>query len=183
MKFLGFALALLAVGGAWWLARTSSTAPAVSIDRPDEPPIQLVAPDDPDILEATEQARATIDRFLAELAREGSPPARAQVKARIEEGNVVEHVWLVDLRYEAGMVYGVVGNEPLQLQNWRRGDRAMVDPREITDWLLIDEYGVHGGFTVHASRERLSPDQRERFDSEFLASFGVPLGDGDADGP
>jgi len=148
-------------------------APTLTVDRPDEPPIVWLPADDPALEEATREARRTVDTFLAELARTQSPPSQAQLKVRIEEGDIVEHVWLIDLRYEKGMLYGALGNEPLRLREWKRGDPAMVDPAEITDWLLINDDGLQGGFTLRAARERISPAQLKSFNASFAAHFGV----------
>ena len=168
----------------WWLVRSMGSSPLpLSVDRPNQPPVQLFAEDDPALLEASTHARDTVDEFLAALARNRREqrPYQAQLKVRIEDSGVVEHVWLVDLRYEAGMIYGSVGNEPLELEHWQLGDAAMVDPREITDWLLIDEGGFHGGFTLRAALEHMPPEQRKRFDQDFVTHFGVaPEGEADA---
>ena len=166
-------VAVIVLSSAAYLTMQFRAPGALSVDRPNQPPIQLVPEDDAVIEAATARARATIDTLLAALARTQSPPKQAQLKVRIEDEGVVEHVWLVDLRYQGGMIYGALGNEPLQLENWRLGDAAMVDPSEITDWLLIDENGLQGGYTLRASRERMTPQERERFDADFATHFGV----------
>ncbi len=163
---------VVALSGAW-LLYSSSLPRAHSVERPGKPPVLFFAADDPALEEAAEQARRTVDTFLTELARTHGPPSQAQLKVRIEEGDIVEHVWLVDLRYEHGMLYGVVGNDPLELREWKRGDPAMVDPNEISDWLLINEQGLQGGFTLRAARERIPPDDLESFNASFAAHFGV----------
>jgi len=167
-------VAVIVLASMAWLALKSRTTDWFEVNRQDQPPVQILPEGDPALEAATTRARETVDGFLAELVGRSIPPSRAQVKVRIDEGNVIEHVWLVNLRYANGMIYGVLGNEPLQLEDWAPGDPAMVAPREITDWLLIEDSKILGGFTLRAARERLSPEQRERFDADFTAHFGVP---------
>jgi len=164
-------LVVAASGG--WLIYSAKTSTVVTVERPDEPPIVWMPADDPALQEAVQEARRTVDTLLAALAHTDRPPRQAQLKVRIEEGSVAEHVWLVNLSYDRGMIYGVLGNDPLRLREWRRGDPAMVDPSEITDWLLIDEQGLQGGYTLRAAHDRIPPAQLEEFNASFVTHFGV----------
>ena len=45
---------------------------------------------------------------------------------------------------------------------------------DIVDGLLVDDDGLHGGYTLRLERERLSPADQEAFDRDLCAAM-LPL--------
>jgi uncharacterized protein YegJ (DUF2314 family) len=51
------------------------------------------------------------------------------------------------------------------------GEEVRVDPEKISDWMYVDNGVLRGGFTLRVLRSRMSPQEREQFDSEI--GFGI----------
>jgi uncharacterized protein YegJ (DUF2314 family) len=86
------------------------------------------------------------------------------VKAPIKEGAVTEHIWLSDVSYDNRVFHGLVGNDPLDLKKVSLGDKVTVAPDKISDWMIIDNGRLIGGYTVRLLQSRMSPAEREQFD-------------------
>jgi uncharacterized protein YegJ (DUF2314 family) len=49
-----------------------------------------------------------------------------------------------------------------------------VKPKEISDWLYIDNGKLVGGYTVRAHYNELSPQQKQEFDRDADFKIGQP---------
>ncbi|HEX5863580.1 MAG TPA: DUF2314 domain-containing protein, partial [Casimicrobiaceae bacterium] len=72
----------------------------------------------------------------------------------------------VDLEsFGNGQFTGHIGNQPLDVQSVRRGDRVVVDKERISDWMYVDRGHLVGGFTLRALRDAMSEAARKAFDA------------------
>ena len=71
---------------------SSDGDPQTVIRREDDPPVRRVDSDDPEMQQAIDQARATVDEFIAVLRKPRVPKTFASIKAPFREGDQVEHV-------------------------------------------------------------------------------------------
>jgi uncharacterized protein YegJ (DUF2314 family) len=169
-------LAAIAIGTVlvWW---SHPAEPVMSTiwRTPDEGAIVLHGSDDEAMMAAMQRARSTVGDLITELRTTGGRGIDAQVKVPIAEGDTLEHVWLVRVRYEAGMIHGELANVPMFLRDWQRGDPTMVAPEEITDWLVIRDGMLRGGYVLCLTRERMDVAERATLDQDFRASFGARL--------
>jgi uncharacterized protein YegJ (DUF2314 family) len=120
--------------------------------------------DDPRMLAAVEQARATADGFIARLREPSTGQTSAAVKMRLEEDEVVEHVWLANPRFEDDYFVGRLDNDLINIKRWRAGDTLRVPRENLSDWLIIESGQLRGGYSIRLLRDLMSPDARRRFD-------------------
>jgi uncharacterized protein YegJ (DUF2314 family) len=158
----------------WWSRPVEPDTPTMRRG-PNTGPVQLHARGDDAMEAAIQLARSTVGELIAELEATEGRGIDAQVKVPIVEGDTVEHVWLVRVRYEDGMIHGRVANVPMYLRDWERGDPTMVLPSDISDWLLIREGVLRGGYVLCLTRERMDAAERDALDQAFRASFGARL--------
>lgn len=125
---------------------------------------------------AMEKARLTIDYFR-DCLREPQPGQYGlSLKVRLEDGQGTEHMWLHDLSLDDdGLFYGVIDSEPVTVRNVQLGTRIGVPYEAISDWLLVEEGRLIGGYTIRVYRESLEPKERIAFDREFglLIDYGI----------
>jgi uncharacterized protein YegJ (DUF2314 family) len=141
--------------------------------RDGEPDVIEVEADDPEMVEAMEAARRSLSEFRAELSK-NDPAAYLGLKARFEDGELVEHIWLTNVREsEAGFV-GEINNEPLNLTNLRLGQSVSVPTAEVSDWFVIRDGVLRGGFTIRVLRNRMSPEEQRALD-ESMGATPEPL--------
>jgi len=71
-----------------------------------EPPTIRINADDAEMTAAMEQARSTVDEFIDALSSPKPSQSRFSVKVAVKDGDHVEHLWLVPVRYENGKFIG-----------------------------------------------------------------------------
>jgi uncharacterized protein YegJ (DUF2314 family) len=152
---------------------SASDAPLDSIEIHGDDTVNVTSRGDWRLLRARQDARTTYPEFVARLQH---PPADQQdlaLKARFAEpdpkgepgDSLVEHLWLVPLRYADGRVLGVVDNEPTDLRGVQLGDSVWVDSTDVSDWMAVERDTLVAGFTVRVFRARMVAKERSRYDS------------------
>lgn len=124
---------------------------------------------------AMDKARLTMAWFFEQLAAPTPQMEGFSVKAKIIDGDQVEHIWLSEVSLdEDGLVYGRVSNEPVHVRNVRQGAQVGISREELSDWMLVDGGRLIGGYTIRAYRDQMSPGQQEDFDQ----SLGLLIDEG-----
>ena len=117
---------------------------------------------------AMEKARLTIGYFKACIQNPPENQFGHSLKVRIEDKNGIEHMWLGDLSLDDdGLYYGMVDNEPVTVESVKVGTRIGIPVEAISDWLLVEEGRLIGGYTIRVYRESLSDAERIEFDRGF----------------
>ncbi len=115
----------------------------------DSAPIPLleVAPDDPRMRQAEQQARQTWPQFVEAFEQKrGSDFA---VKAPITVEDNTEFIWIEVTALEGDYIYGTLGNDPVDLGQLKYGSRVRVPVAELNDWVYFDPEGnLVGGYTI-----------------------------------
>lgn len=107
--------------------------------------------------DAIARARETVGELLRRLEAPADSGVTITVKLRVAEGDVAEHMWLRDVRYEGGMIHGRLNNVPRDLRRVRLGDALQVAPDQVSDWMVIDAAGaLCGGFTFRVSLSQMT---------------------------
>ncbi len=95
---------------------------------------------------AADEARRRFPEFAH--AFEHEPASDFSVKAGFEEEGEVEHMWIaVDAVLPDG-VRGRLSNTPRVLSRLREGDEITLPLDEIEDWMVMNQHGMRGGFSV-----------------------------------
>jgi uncharacterized protein YegJ (DUF2314 family) len=137
--------------------------------RPDEPDVVAVQATDPEMNQAMAKARATIGEFVTRLDHPPQTQSSVSLKVRVEEGQAVEHLWLVSVTHAPESFTGVVNNQPLNLPNVHFGQSVSVPLDRVSDWLAVDHGHLIGGYTIRLLRSRMDPKERRQFDEQLGA--------------
>jgi uncharacterized protein YegJ (DUF2314 family) len=131
------------------------------------PDVSGVKSDDREMNTAILQARQSVGQFIERL--QSPPPAqtRASLKVPLVEGGQVEHVWLTDVRYTSGRLWGRINNYTAVVTSWGMNDSVSVAPDEISDWMAVDSGRLVGGYTIRQLGSRMPPEERAAFDQEL----------------
>ena len=126
-----------------------------------------VAEEDAEVNAAMQQAQDTIGIFVTSLQSPKPTQSDFSIKARfISSDGGVEHIWIVDVSYSDEGFTGVINNVPVDVPEIEQGDNATVPVEDVSDWMFIEDGKLVGGYTIRVLRNRLSPEERERFDEE-----------------
>jgi uncharacterized protein YegJ (DUF2314 family) len=147
-----------------------------------------VANDDVRMNWAIEKARATLHYFQNSLIAPESDQQYFSVKVLIEDGTNNEHLWLTTPSFDdEGNLFGVVGNKPVYVTSVHEDQRIGIDSQFISDWMIIEDGRLIGGYTIRAIRDGLPETERLDFDKMtglyiddgvdyFIHDFSTPEG-------
>ncbi len=138
-------------------------APGAGCER--QPGVVMVEEDDAAMDAAVQQARATVERFIAALESPAAGQGDFSVKAAfpVAEGES-EHMWLMNVSYRDGLLHGEVNNDPVSTKAVRLGDQASVAPAEISDWMYVENGRAIGAYTTRVLLSRMSEKERRQIE-------------------
>lgn len=144
----------------------------------DAPPPAPIAesPAQREMRSAVEMARDTVEQFIAEVQRPGSPTRMLEVKVMVRDEQPngiarVEDLVMREIEYRDGRLHGIIDSRPLDVRNVQQGDPYSVAPHEILDWMIVEDGFARGGFTIRATRRQMPPEERRQFDEQLGFRF------------
>lgn len=150
-----------------WVVAVAVPAGAAEtvVHRDGQPDAFRISVQDPRFNEAQALARRSVAEFIEAFAHAGRQQRSFAIKVPVIDGTKIEFFW-VDLESFANNQFvGHIGNEPIEVQAVRRGDRVVVDKEQISDWMYVDRGHLVGGFTLRAARAGMSEAARKAFDA------------------
>lgn len=113
---------------------------------------------------ARAKGKATLPRFV-ELMK-NKTPGNYTVKYGIKDnaGNV-ENVWVQVSDYNNSGFTGRVANEPVIVTSYKIGDSIKVPYAEASDWMIMSNSAIYGGYTMRHSLAKLPKEQAEQISS------------------
>lgn len=136
-------------------------------ERENEPTIYNVEEDDVEMNKAIEKAKQTLDSFDYAFKNNTRVFTFFGLKKKFEENGNVEHIWIGNIqRIENGKYIGVIDNLPEKILSVKLGDTVQIERKEISDWMYIKKSELYGGYTIRLLRDRMTEEEREKFDAE-----------------
>ena len=137
------------------------------IERQNEPTIYNVEENDVEMNKAIEKAKQTIDSFDYAFKNNSRVFTFFGLKKKFEENGNIEHLWIGNIqKIESGKYIGVIDNLPEKIKSVKLGDTVQIEKKEISDWMYIKKSELHGGYTIRLLRERMTEEERKKFDAE-----------------
>jgi uncharacterized protein YegJ (DUF2314 family) len=121
---------------------------------------------------AVVEARKTVGQFIDALKHRAPGQQDFEIKKPFIQGNQVEHIWLSDVQLVGNRFQGRIDNQPRKVEGLKLGQIVSVKPKQISDWLYIDNGKLVGGYTIRAHYNELSPQQKQQFDRQADFKFG-----------
>lgn len=116
-------------------------------------PVVRVDGDDPRMVAAVEKARESFSQFQTAFENRTDDDQSFAVKAPVTGGGNTEFIWVSVTGIENGIIYGDLGNEPIDLGGLHEGDRVRVEVAELNDWMYSTDDDFEGGFTVKVLKD------------------------------
>ena len=140
-------------------------AMAVGCKKSDDPVVKVKA-EDVEMNTAISVAQASITNFLAAFRNPQTNQQYFLVKGKFTAGEVVEHIWVADLRYDGGVFHGVIANEPQSISGLGFKQPVAVPLGRISDWMFVQDGKLMGGFTSRLLRTRMTAQRRQEADAQ-----------------
>ncbi|QWX84653.1 DUF2314 domain-containing protein [Cellulophaga sp. HaHaR_3_176] len=117
---------------------------------------------------AMEKARLTLHYFETCLTNPKDGQEYFSIKARIEDNGKTEHIWLRESSFdEDGNIFGIVGNEPIDVKNVSIDEKIGITKEHVSDWMIIENGKLIGGYTIRAIRDGLEGSGLVDFDKNL----------------
>lgn len=122
---------------------------------PDDPNVVYVEGDDPEMQAAMAEAKRTVDEFIGHWNKRSPDKEMFAVKKPYPtRGGSLEHIWIDVTDYRDGVFFGTIANEPMDIEGISLGSQASVPKTEISDWMVMTETGMLGGYTYAVQSKR-----------------------------
>ena len=157
LKFLGIVLIVTLA--------SSHVESAEVTERQSEPDTVTVDAEDAEMNAAIKRARESVQTFLKYLVARKPNQTHFSVKKPFPVGNDGgnEHLWINDLRYDGKQLYGRISNTPVDLRSLKSGDPVSLLPSEISDWMILEDGAIVGGFTFRVLWKRMTLQEQIQY--------------------
>ncbi len=110
---------------------------------------------------AIQEARRTLPQFFEQYANPTPLQEFFLVKVQFEIAGQSEHVWIANIDASEFPPTGTVANET-SLPGLKFMETVSFSPERITDWMIIEDGHMVGGFTNQVAIERMYPEARAK---------------------
>ena len=118
---------------------------------------------DAELAAAIEQARASLDTFIAKITTPHADRTFVAVKVRFTPaGEAPQDIWVDEVTYADGILRGNVGDDIPALK-LEAGEKITIDEEDLLDWMIVENGKLIGGYSIRLAVHRMSPEERERF--------------------
>jgi uncharacterized protein YegJ (DUF2314 family) len=112
---------------------------------------------------AIQQARDTLDEFIAKFAAPQADRTFVALKVRFyPPDEPPQDIWVDGVTYTNGAFLGDIGDDIPALK-LEMGEKIRIDGENIVDWMIVEDGKLVGGYTIRLAAQRMSPEERERF--------------------
>lgn len=116
--------------------------------------------DDPEMNAAIAKAVQNLPEFVACVEKPSPTQSTVSLKVRFEDPNGVEHMWLTNVTHNNGNFSGVLDDDPVVVKNVRAGESVTVSKDRVSDWLVIDNGQMKGGYSIQLMMREMSPEEQ-----------------------
>lgn len=131
-----------------------------------EPTIYKTENDDSEINAAREEALKTLGQFYKAIESKNSELNSFSFKQTFSNEDYNEHIWLNNIFKKNGEYYGVIDNFSEYVKDVHLGDTVEIVNEKVSDWMYLENSQLNGGFTIRALRNRMTAEERKKFDAE-----------------
>ena len=112
---------------------------------------------------AIEAARKSLPEFWAAFDARRAGEEGYSLKVAITDGKKIEHFWLNEIERKAGIVTGVINNDPNDVSTVKLGDRVEIPNDRISDWMFLRNGKIVGNATLRVLMKFMASEQAERY--------------------
>lgn len=142
----------------------------------DEPLFLSISRKDPELATAITAAQRSLPHFRALLATLKDAGATPLVKSRfIDQEGYGVWLWLAVVETRKDSFLAQVFEAPPDLTDMEVGTRHTLPDAKVSDWMVITDGTLHGGYSIRLQRSRQPESERASFDEYIGAERYAPL--------
>jgi len=132
--------------------------------------IYPVPESDPRMGVAMEEARRSLRTFFDAFVAPKPNQDSFLLKVLFENDGTREHIWVADINATVFPLQGTIANEP-GIEGLSFKQRVSFHPRQISDWMFVQDGYLIGGYTTKAIRASLTLAERVKYDKSAPFKF------------
>lgn len=129
--------------------------------------VKMVSSKDADMEKAILEAKKTMKDFIVALGKNDKQNYNFSVKIEFTDFGNTEHIWVDNLLYEGGILFGNIANTPKKIKDLKQGQKIKVEMEKATDWMYLRNDILQGGYTIRAIRNKMSAAEKAAFDKNL----------------
>lgn len=147
------------------------------VSRSGEPDVYYMPSESERMNWAIEKANLTLHYFEECLKKPKKGQSYFSIKVKIIDRENIEHIWLTQPEFDnEGNLFGVVGNDPVDVTTVKLNQRIGIDRKLVSDWMIIENGRLIGGYTIRAIRDAYTGRDLANFDKSL---GGMTIDDGE----
>ncbi|CAN5812309.1 hypothetical protein BH11BAC7_BH11BAC7_30300 [soil metagenome] len=137
-----------------------------------DPAVYEAVFNDTDMNAAMEKAKSTFGKFDAAFKKNKPDSGSAAIKLKFNATNnlenvTTEYIWASGITFENGNYYGIM-DLPHFTTEVKEGQKVKVNPDNVADWMYAENDTLRGGYTIRATRNKMTEQERVHFDYVYL---------------
>jgi uncharacterized protein YegJ (DUF2314 family) len=149
--------------GRWHLTPTDEPPPEEYALSSKEPLFMALAGDSPELIEATQRARATLGYFRDHF-RSPHEYGRYMLKVRLTDGEDTAFFWTMLEDIDGRTFRSRLFEMPPEFKSYRSGQTIDGGLDEVQDWAIIMSGTLVGGFSMRLQRSHVPEGRRHAYD-------------------
>ena len=116
-------------------------------------------------------AKANMKDFVKAFEAPKPNQSGFSVKYPFKQGEITEHMWVVDLTKDGDSLIGTLNNDPLDLTNYAYGQDVKIPISELSDWFYVENGVLVGGYTLKLMVKDYPPAKLRELEKELGFRF------------
>ena len=112
---------------------------------------------------AIAKAQETLPQFWQAFEKRENGDEDFALKVKIQDGENVEHFWVVDIERKDGKLLGTISNEPEFVGNVKMGQQISIPEADISDWVYTHDGKMVGNHTLRALFKHMPAGEVEKY--------------------
>jgi uncharacterized protein YegJ (DUF2314 family) len=135
-----------------------------NMDEKNEDNLYSTSGDDEEMNAAIQEAIRNYPLFEQAMQQPDSSLTDFAVKMKFAYGDDnIEHMWVSDLHLISGQFFGVLNNDPVNIEKIKAGDTLRVIRDKISDWMYVKNGKLQGGYTLKVIYKNMNEKEKKEF--------------------
>jgi uncharacterized protein YegJ (DUF2314 family) len=135
-----------------------------NMDEKNEDNLYSTSGDDEEMNAAIQEAIRNYPLFEQAMQQPDSSLTDFAVKMKFAYGDDnAEHMWVSDLHLIGGQFFGVLNNDPVNIEKIKAGDTLRVIRDKISDWMYVKNGKLQGGYTLKVIYKNMNEKEKKEF--------------------
>lgn len=117
--------------------------------------------------DAIKKANRELPFFIKNYQNPKADQTYFSIKVALTADGYTEHIWLNKFQFDKKPYTGHLSNNPYYIKSVKFGDKIEFKKMDVSDWMIVQDGKLIGGYTIRVIRDAMSEEDRKKFDESF----------------